>query len=225
MKLSNKILIGFFGCLFLYLTAVFAEIRLTGIPNIINDSNSIAEKVSLAGVKHVILNDVSRSVIIVASDKSELEVRSISGKELQNLQYEVLGDSVILSGFKSEPASNLKITVFIPEGLKRIAVNSSEAHVEGFRQENLNISENEGHVFLLDNEISKLQIRLSNRSHLDASNSMLDTLSADVDGSQVYAAAPMKVAQGSIQNSSFLQLGDVGEIAIKKDNSSRLNIY
>src|SRR5687768_6562742 len=102
MKLSNKILFGFFGFAFIYLTAVFAEVRLRGIPNIINDNNSIAETVDVSGVSYLVLQNLDKQVNVVGSDRARLEVRSISGNLLQKLNYQVSGDTLTLSEGNSE---------------------------------------------------------------------------------------------------------------------------
>jgi hypothetical protein len=54
MSLSNKILLSFFGFIFLYLTAAFVEIRVSGTPNIISDKNSKAETVDIVGVNYLV---------------------------------------------------------------------------------------------------------------------------------------------------------------------------
>ena len=86
MKLSNKILVGFFGFLFLYLTAAFTEIRLNGTPNVINDSNSKIETVDLSGIRYIVVGDVDKNINITGSDRSQLEVRSFSGDLLKHLK-------------------------------------------------------------------------------------------------------------------------------------------
>ena len=122
MKLSNKILIGFFGFLFLYLTAVFAEIRLSGTPYIVDDSNSVGETVETGTVNFVVLRNLDESINIVTSDKPQLEVRSLSGDALEAVKYKISGDTLTLYDLQSDDIKPVRITVFVrPGGFARNA--------------------------------------------------------------------------------------------------------
>jgi hypothetical protein len=226
MKLSDKILLGFLGFIFLYLTAAFAELRLTGIPNIINDKNSIAETVDLPGVAYVVLNDIDLHINVNGSDRPRLEVRSIAGGLLKNLTYTIAGDTLTLSGFQSKETQTIRISVFVPKtSLKGIAVNASTASVRGLQQELLHISQNSGQIWMSDSDVAKIDMDVSNRSQLDISNTTLDTLSVKIEGSRVFISSPAGFVQGSMTNKSFLRLGNIREIQLKKDESSAVNLY
>lgn len=226
MKLSNKILLGFFGFIFLYLTAVFAELRLTGTSNVIDPKNSIAETVDLSGISYLILNDCDKDVNITGSDHTRLEVRSLSGSLLQKLKYEISGDTLTLSGFQSKIASSLRLSVFVAKpGLKGITVKSSSGTIEGLQQESLQLSQNSGRIWMSDNKIANIQTDLSNGSTLSISKTTLDTLSTRIDGSKLHVLSPVGLVQGTIENNSRLQLSELQEIQVKKDKNSHLFMY
>jgi hypothetical protein len=226
MKLSNKILIGFFGFIFLYLTAVFAEIRLSGTPNTFDDKNSIAETVDLSGITHLILNDIDKEVHVIGFDRSRLEVRSLTGDLLTKLKYDVSGDTLMLSGFQSVDNKRVKISVFVSKtSLKGITVNSAVAIVKGLQQDLLHLSEKAGRIRMSDIRIARIKMDLSNQSFLNISGTGIDTLSANIEGSEVHISSPIGLMQGSLKNKAFLQLTNIQEIQLKKDASSRLNMY
>jgi hypothetical protein len=227
MKLSNKILFGFFGFIFIYLSAAFAELRMTGTPNVIDDKNSIAETVEIPNLAYVVLEDLAKDIHVVGSEDPELEVRSFSGDLLKNITYKVSNDTLILSDLPSEKRTNVKITLFVPKtGFKGITVNNSEVFIEGLRQQHLYISQNAGRIWLSDSKIGKVRMNASNESHLDISETRLDTLSAELQASQVQlSSSSIKLLEGSMKQNSFMRLGDVGEIQFKKDESSKLNLY
>jgi hypothetical protein len=226
MKLSNKVLLGFFGFIFLYLSAVFAELRLTGVSNVIDHKNSIAETVDLSGISYLILNDCDKDVNITGSDHTRLEVRSLSGSLLEKLKYKISGDTLTLSGFQSKVAGGLRLSVFVAKpGLRGIIVKSSSGTIEGLQQESLQLSENAGRIWMSENKISNIQTDLSNGSSLSIAKTTLDTLSARIDGSQLHVLAPVGLVQGSIENNSRLQLNELQEIQVKKDKGSRLFMY
>jgi hypothetical protein len=226
MKLSNKILIGFFGFAFIYLTAVFAEVRLRGTPNIINNTNSVSETADISGVSYLVIQNLDQDIAVSGSDQPRLEVRSISGDLLKSLKYNISGDTLTLSEFKSEEMGTVRISVFVPEaGLKGITVNDSRANVKGLEQELLYISQNAGRIFMSDNRIDRVQLEVSSKSYLHITATFLDTLSAKIDNSEVIISSPVNVLKGSMENNSSLQMNRIDEIQFKKDESSRLNLY
>ena len=227
MKLSNKVLIGFFGFIFLYLTAVFAEVRLRGTPNIIDDANSTAETVDVSGIRYLVLEDLDKHVNVAASDQpSRLEVRSLKGDLLKRMKHRISGDTLTLSALQSKDINTLKITVFVPAtGLRGMTVDNASAIVKGLKQDLLHISQKAGRVSMSDNSISHIHIHASGRSYLDISSTNVTSLSANLEDSEVYVSSPIRRLEGSMKNKSFLRVHDVGEIQFKKDNSSRLNWY
>ena len=226
MKLSNKILFGFFGFAFIYLTAVFAEVRLRGIPNIINDNNSIAETVDMSGVSYLVLQNLDKQVNVVGSDRARLEVRSISGDLLEKLNYQVSGDTLTLSERNSEEVKTFKITFFVTKAhLKGISVNAAGATVKGLDQEHLIVSQNAGRIRMLENMIRTIQLNVSDRSYLHISAKGIETLHARIDNSEVQIAAPIQFLRGSMQNKSSLRASDIDDIQFIKDDSSRLSLY
>ena len=226
MKLSNKILIGFFGIAFLYLTAVFAEVRLRGTPYILDNANSIPETVDITGVIHIVLQDMDKNITVIGSDQPRLEVRSFSGDLLQRLKYKISGDTLYLSQLKSEDIKSIKISVFVPKtALKGITVNAAVAIVEGFEQELLYLSQDAGRIWMSDNKIGTIRTEASGKSFLNISDSEVDTLSAKIDNSEVLIGSPVRFLKGSMKNNASLQMSDIDEIQFKKDESSRLIMY
>jgi hypothetical protein len=226
MKLSNKILLGFFGFIFLYLNAAFMEIRLTGSPNIINDENSVAERIDLPGINYLVLNGVNKEVNVIGSDQSSLEVRSISGDLLKNVKYVVSGDTLTLTGIDAGDIETFKITVFVPStNFKTINVNSAEAHIKGLHTQLLNIYQKKGRVYMSDCHIERVELELE-AAYLNIAETSVDTLYFALEKSTLNIYSPLIRLQGSLHNQSFLEhLSNVEEIQLKKDESSKLSVY
>lgn len=226
MKLSNKILLGFFGFIFLYLNAAFTEIRLTGSPNTINDENSIAEKIDFSAINYLFLNGVNKEVNVIGSDQSSLEVRSISGDLLKKVKYVVSGDTLTLSGIDAGDIQAFKITVFVPSArFKAINANSAEAHIKGLHTQVLNIYQKKGRIYMSDCHIERVELGLE-AAYLNISEASVDTVSLTLETSTVNIYSPLMRLQGSLHNQSFLEhLSNVEEIHLKKDESSKLNVH
>lgn len=226
MKLSNKVLLGFFGFIFLYLTAAFAELRLTGTTNRLDNKNSIAETVDISGVTYLKLDHLGKHAEVTTSDRPRLEVRSLTGALLKELEYTVSGDTLTLSGFHSVTNKAVRLSVFVSTtSLKGITLKSASATIEGLQQDSLHLSQNAGRIWMSKSKISNIQTDLSNNSSLDISTTTLGTVSATIAGSQLHIRSHVGLVQGEIKEKSLLQLTELGEIQIKKDESSRLQLY
>jgi hypothetical protein len=224
MKFSNKILLGFLGLIFLYLTAAFAELRMTGIPNIYDDKNSTAERVDFSAVRYLVVSNVDKQIHVTGSDRSAIEVRSLSGDFLSKVKYKVTGDTLTISGIESEATERVKISVIIPKtGLRGIAVNGSVLIVNGLEPESLSISQRAGSVWMSDCRVGKIELDIDH-GYTDISRTTLDTLAATIERSQVNVFCSVSLVQGSIRNGAFLRVNNADEIQLKKDDSSRLNL-
>ncbi len=227
MKLSNKILIGFFGFLFLYLTAVFAEIRLRGTPALIDETNSIAETIDAPGITFLVLRDLDESVNIIGSEEqARLEVRSFTGDYLKLLTYSISGDTLTLSGLKATERLDIQISVYIPKaGLKGIRVDSAVAIIGGLQAASVHITQNDGRVWIGSSRIASMHVTAAEGSILEYTDVELDTLTSDLDRSQLYVTPAVSVLKGSMTNGSYLQLRTVDDIQFRKDESSKINMY
>ena len=224
MKLSNKILIGFLGVIFLYLTAAFAEVRLRGTPNIINDKNSTAETVDISGVRYLVVNGVDKQIHVTGSDRATLEVRSFNGDFLAKVKYKVSGDTLTISGILSEATERVKISVLVPKTtLSGISNDGSVLIISELESELLNISQNAGTIWMSYCKIGKIELN-AEAANIDISGTKLDTLSANIAASSVSIYSPVGLLQGTIKSNSFLRVTDAEEIQLKKDESSRLNM-
>jgi hypothetical protein len=224
MKLSDKILFGFLGFIFLYLTAAFAELRINGTPNVIDDKNSAAETVAIPGVQYLVVTGVDKPINVTGSDRSVLEVRSFTGDFLAKVKYKVSGDTLTISGILSEATEPVKISVILPKtSLKGIAVDGSFLRINGLQSAHLSISQNSGSIWVTGSTIGKTELNL-NRAYLDISGTRLDTVSASVEHSQVNIFSAVGLLSGSMKNGSVLRVNNAQEIQFRKDESSRLNM-
>jgi hypothetical protein len=74
-----------------------------------------------------------------------------------------------------------------------------------------------------ESTVARMQLNMS-ESSLDVFETNLDSLSAQTERSHVSISSTVKVLQGSINDGTFLYVGDIDDIQLKKDNTSRLVI-
>lgn len=227
MKLSNRILIGFFGLIFIYMTAAFTEIRFRGDLNNIDESNGIVESVNISGMRHLVIPDLGERITIKGSVTSRIEVRSISGDLFKNLKYRMNGDTLTLTDLQLAEDQHLNLSIYVSnKTFEGMTVNGATVVVEDLNQETLTVSQNSGWVRMNEsNELGKLNINISQKADFNLFDANLDTLLVLIDNSEVMILSTIKRIEGSMSNDSYLQLRGANEIEFKKDESSRLRLF
>ncbi|XOV94953.1 MAG: hypothetical protein ACFHWX_09635 [Bacteroidota bacterium] len=224
MKLSNKILIGFFGFIFLYLSAVFTEIRLRGNPNRFIEP-AIAETLDLSEIKYLTLNDLGKVVKVVGSDKSQIEIKSVDGNQLRYLSYEILGDTLSLIRLDSAKNKPVSLLVHVPnDSFKGIKVLGAGVNVESLSQKQLSIIQNDGWIDLRDCNLGRLELISKSRANLTVTNSELDSLNALIDQSEIRFYIPINFISGEMSNNSYLRVKGTDIIQLKTDKKSRIEL-
>lgn len=228
MKLSNKILIGFFGLIFIYMAAAFTEVRFSGELNRIDDSIGMTEKVDITGVSYLILPELEESVTIRGTlGKPRIEVRSLTGDMLQHLTYKISGDTLSLLALDLVENKPVNLFIYISEsGLTSLTANSAGVIIEELKQQSLNIYQKDGWLRMdATNELNNLYIEASNGAYFNLDGINLDTLSVNIDSSNMYIRSTVNHVKGTLYNDAYLQLGEVNEIVFKKDTTSVLHLY
>lgn len=227
MKLSNKILIGFFGLILLYMTVAFTEIRLKGDLNRMDNSNSLAETVEVDDFKYLVINNLYHSVKVAGADTPRIEVRSATGDLLKHLQYDLSGDTLSLLQVNLEDGKGINITVYVPKtGFHGLTSHDSGLIIDGLEQDSVFVHQTKGWTRLLgSNKISQLNIKASNEASFNISDVKLDLLNVQLDDARVDSNASVRLLEGSITNDSYIFLQSNNEIRLKKDESSRIDLY
>ncbi len=223
MKLSDKILIGFFGLVFLYFTAAFTELRVRGVSTLIDDENSTAEIVDITGVDELIVTGLDKRILITGSDKSQLEVRSLSGDLLQKLQYSFQDGKLHLQDLDIRDDEPIQISIYVPSNsLRRIISEGTFLSVNGLNLEVLDIQQDKGWVTLNEkNHIRRLQVE-SVYGNFVMNESTADTLVLAIRNADVTINSPVRSLDGIMSDTSYLRMYGVDEIRLKKDESSTI---
>lgn len=224
MQLSNKILIGLFGFLFLYMIVAFTEMRLKGDLNRLDDSNSITETVDITSVQYLNLEDIGHRITIHGSNKPGIEVKSITGDVLQYLKYNLEGDTLSIKSMDMEKKQALNISIYVSKSsFKGLRADNAFLYISDLQQETLDIHQNDGWIKMTaSNEITTLNLNMKNSAHFNLQDVGLDTLNPTMNEAEVLTNDPIKIVKGSMTNDSYLHLIGTSEIQIKKDESSRL---
>ena len=226
MKLSNKVLIVFFGVLLLYLVSAFGEIRFRGTPNTLDTSNAVIETIPLSSFSSVIVSNLDYSVSLSPSDTTRIDVASISGAMIEGLQYLVRGDTLFLQGFMNEQNERVSIRVyFSAETFNSLKCDDASVRIEGLVSPELNISQNLGNINMGEsNSIKRLSVSVKGDARLTYSGERLDVLSADLNDAFIVIYQGADLIEGKMENDSYLQVFEAKELDFKKDETSQLFI-
>lgn len=224
MKLSNKILIGFFAFIFIYMTAAFTELRLKGDPNRIDEFNGIVETVGIAGVRYLVLPDLDHNISVLGSNDPRIEVRSISGDILQYLKYSTAGDTLTIESFNLEEDQHVHMIIHVPKNsFTGLTSNNAGINISELELPALSISQNDGWIRLdANNKLERIKLVAEHGAYFNLNGAELDTLAAIIDGSEVTINSSLDLVKGSMSNKSYLNLNGTKEIQFKKDKGSRL---
>ncbi|TRX60229.1 hypothetical protein FNH22_09280 [Fulvivirga sp. M361] len=226
MKLSNKILIGFFGFVLLYMLLAFTEVRFRGDYKGWNKSNSKVESTPIDTVKYLVLKGLDQQVKLSTSDQPRIELKSRSGAVLSKLEYETHGDTLVLERFALEEHERVHLFVYVtPNDLAEIKVNKSSVVISNLDQLSLSITQSGGSVNMEgNNKLGNMRIDASEKANFRAAGFSLDTLSVQLDHADIKFWSKVERLEGGMINQSHLLVKDPGDIQFKKDESSRLRV-
>lgn len=224
MKLSNKILIGFFGFIFFYMIVAFTEIRFRGDLNRFNDSNSISESVDIVNIKYLVLSDLNQRITISGSDNPRIEVKSVSGDLLKELQYDISGDTLTMKPMLLQENQLVTVLIRVSEAtFIGLSTRKTGVTISGLVQETLDVVQDDGWIRMRGtNRLNKINLKAENSADFNIINGEVDTLNVTMNHSEVRVSQPLKLVKGSMDNQSYMNLTGTEEIQFKKDESSRL---
>lgn len=224
MQLSNKILIGLFGFLFLYMIVAFTEMRFKGDLNQFNRSNSISETVDIPSVNYIKLPDLNQHITILGADTTKIDIRSVAGDVLQYLNYDIIGDTLVIKSIELESKKAAHLYIYVSKSSFRgLSSSNSGVNIGNLQLKTLDIHQDDGWIRMSDsNIIGRLNLTAQNYAYFSFLKGEIDTLNTIIHGSEVSIPQPMKLVKGSMTNGSYLHLQGTSEIQFKKDKGSRL---
>lgn len=228
MKLSNKIIAGFFGFILFYTFMVFAEIRIMGQSKVFEDDDSITETYPLEGLKYIIIQkDLNKRIAISSSSSPRIELKSLSGNFLPKMKYQLNNDTLFILAFDLEDnEEHFHFNIFVPKnGFKGLSTTESFISFTEIKQKSLFITQSGGQINM-DNNISleKLSIVSNENAMLDFRDGQADTVSLLVDDSEVRLYAKIHRLEGTLINDAAIYSSDISDIALKKDKGSSIRI-
>jgi len=202
----------------------FTEMRFKGDLNQLDRSNSISETVDIPRVNYIKLPDLNQNITILGADTTKIDVRSVAGDVLHHLNYDIIGDTLVINSMELESKKAAHIYIYVSNSSFRgLSTSNSGVNIGNLQLETLDIHQDDGWIRMSDsNIIGRLNLTAQNYAYFSFLKGEIDTLNTTIHGSEVSIPQPMKLVKGSMSNGSYLHLQGTSEIQFKKDKGSRL---
>ncbi len=225
MKLSNKILIGFFGLVLTYMLAAFTEVRLRGESSHFTSENAIVENIALAEVGFIVVPDLDKKVTITTDEEPRIRLRSIKGDLSKHVSYSMKGDTLVFERLTVPEDTRYELHVFVQSGQVRgIDATYSSLEVGDLGRATLDVTQKGGVLVMGGNfSMDTMNLQASRGAQFDTWNSQVDVLALDMNSANVEIRGVVGRLEGEMINESYLSVGSAREFAFRKDGTSRLN--
>jgi hypothetical protein len=236
MKTSKIIFIGMLSTIALLMMVGAIDLRITGQKgnNFQVDFKVIRKKIP--SFKVLCIND-NGSIELVKGDSSfidivmkDLKVPDKKDSMAPDLKYTLTGDTLKLSDRMMSGGRSFRIKIHTTDLLKQILAKNSTVNLTNFCYSNLSLDLD--HSRLNINQIKDekqtfqlLNIAAKNNSNITTSNTGIDTLKIDLQKSNAIIMSNLNTICGNLTDHSKIVLRQVNQISLKKDASSKIQIY
>ncbi|MEQ9405663.1 MAG: hypothetical protein RIM99_18885 [Cyclobacteriaceae bacterium] len=227
MKLSNKLLIGFFGGAMIYMLMAFAEVRLRGDDRRLTGNNAKVESVPLANVRFINLNDLGKRINIESSYNPRIEMRSKDGDVLSGLKYELNGDTLTLTQLEVGEDVRISLTIYVPDnGSIGLSSNNARVYMSKLDVSAIAIMQTGGRIVFEDDvRLQRLMLQVGEDARFDLYSGEIDSVTLNMNNSSATIRSRIGLLDGFMANDSDLMIGSISEITFKKDNSSSIRLF
>ncbi len=225
MKLSDKILIGFFGGVLAYMLAAFTEVRVRGERSHFTPENSVVETLEVGNIGYIVVPDLDKKVTITTDDESRIRLRSKEGDLSKHVSYSMKGDTLVFEGLTVPEDTRYELHVFVRAGqLRGIDATYSSLEVGDLGRSTLDVTQRGGVLVMGGNfSLDTMNLHASRGAQFDTWNSQVDVLALDMNSANVEIRGVVGRLEGEMINESYLSVGSAREFAFRKDGTSHLS--
>jgi len=227
MKASNIILFSMIGSITLLIITGAMQIRFGDHADKAGseESNLQSQTIELSDFSYVVVNNFDLTLTLAPGSKSEFEIGYEEGFEKPVFHYNMKGDTLVIDSLEwSDKHAMYHFKLVMPETVASIKARNAFLSIQDCDNDRLQLNLQNARVNLDENNrFHSLDISGNNRSSVNSYLHTLDSLTLDLDNSQMNVNGIVGKLKGSMQNHSELSIKEVNEFAFKKDGSCRLN--
>ena len=228
MKTSKIIFISLLGTIALIILAASIDIRITGKRNGDYIADLKRSKQILPAFKALNLSSC-KNIQIVQNDSSFIEIKYSKDSIVPKIDYSIVKDTLTISGLNKKNR-DFFIKICATDSLESIKLENSDLGIYNFGFSHMSFYLNHSRVYLNQENNNKssahaIHIIAKNHSDIDCYKFNIDSLGITLHNSTANFYAHVNKISGSITDTSRIELHQVEEISLKKDASSKMNIY
>jgi hypothetical protein len=228
MKTSNKILLGLLTTIFLFITAVFIDIRVFGVHRSERNMIKKTHNIDLGNYKYLKTKNIN-SLEIRPSANNHLNFIAYNDTVEFAIDYRIENDTLFLIGKKS-PQYYTHYSLYTQSEIKSILALDSKIELKGLKQDEIFIKIDGGEAYCWGKDSLRLSIfkkcNISQvNSRLNLHNVKIDTLKIDMVKSRAEFVKNIPVLNATMNDKSNLQLRKVSEAKFTSDKSSRIYFH
>ncbi len=229
MKTSKIIFISLLSTITLLILAAAIDIKISGHLNAGNGSDFKMSRQTLPDFKVLLVNN-SVNITLVRKDSSFLEVTSLKDSIVPKVNYTFRGDTLLVSDFEKPVHRSSSLTIFATDSLQKIQLTNSMVSTERLGIGKLVFDLDHSYLFLnqhlrLRYPFGAIDLTAKNHSEISSSEFSLDSLTIQLRNSEANFDFFVKNIRGSLSDSSTIRARQPQEISLKKDASSKINVY
>jgi len=229
MKTSKIIFITLLSTIALIILFVVVDFRLTGRKGAYSQTDFKAIKKKVPAFKVLSLKNKT-SIELVQSDSSYIEVQFMKDSIAPDIKYTTSGDTLLLQDEMMSGRKNRWITIHSTDVLKQIVSKNSSVRMTNFRTADMAFGLDQSTVDIYQANEKKstfqfLNVSAKDNSKINVYNTVVDSLKVDFHNSKATFMISLNKICGSLACRSSIILKQVDEISLKKDATSKINIY
>jgi hypothetical protein len=178
-----------------------------------------------------ILNIKDSNIDLVRGDSSLIEITSMKDSLTPMINYSVKGDTLMVSDTRhtQNKNNNLSIRIFSTDSLKCIIMNNSDINMNNFNSERINLNMDNSNIwFNQDNKtlslIQSMDILARNHSSINSNKFKIGNIEINLQKSDANLEVISNKINGTLYDSSSVSIDLAGEISLKTDSTSKVNV-
>ena len=226
MKLSNKILLGFFGSVILYTLLAAGEIRLNGSLRSENNEGFLLKSTEVSSFKHLVINDSDINISVNQSDTNRIEVRGNNENTSFKVPYRFSGDSLIIDSIRQNVTGELMISIYLNNRLQSINSNSTRTYIRNFNCDSLTVVASDNYLSFRDeNEIQYLRLISKKGANVYLFTELVKTLDVQIDEATVTVRKELPDISAELVNGAVLSTKAPDNLRLKKERACKVLMY